>query len=118
MKRYTVEPEHLTEWGNNCTEDTIITGDDVMWLSQDWEVPVPDLLEQLIYVDGESCISVDNGHSFVEPAEALQRMDFETIAHMMDDSLCEYIHDRIQPDTDLEFLTAYLDLSPSDLVIG
>lgn len=118
MKFYTIKPDHLTEWGENCTEDTIIDGAEVMDLADGWETTVAELLPELIWESGESCISVDNGHTFVDPAEAIAAVGFDTIVNAMDDSLREYIHNQYMPDTDLEFLTRYLEISPTDLVIG
>ena len=50
-KRYNVKPEYLTLWGDEVTEDTIITANDVIDLAQEWEKPVEELLGQLIEID-------------------------------------------------------------------
>lgn len=118
MKKYHVLPEYLTQWGDNCTEDTIITGDEVVQLAFDWGTPVADLLHQLTEISGESRISVDNGVHYVDPAEALAAIPAEVIIDRMDDSVREEIIARYDPDTEEEFLRRYLELSPVDLVIG
>lgn len=118
MKNYTIDIDHLSEWGETTTPDTIITGSEVIDLANDWEIPVAELLPELIWESGESCISVDNGHTFVDPAEAIAAVGFDTIVAAMDDSLREYVHNQYAPDTDLEFLTRYLEVSPDDLIIG
>ena len=51
MTRYTIKPEYLSNWGEDCTEETIITDADVERLAQEWEMPVDQLLQQLIEID-------------------------------------------------------------------
>ena len=51
MKQYTIKAEFLPLWGEDCTEDTIITEEELRRLSQEWEKPVEELLEQLNEVD-------------------------------------------------------------------
>lgn len=51
MKRYTIKTEYLSNWGEDCTEETIITDAEVERLAQEWEKPVEELLEQLIEID-------------------------------------------------------------------
>lgn len=63
-------------------------------------------------------ISVDNGYHFVDPAEAIAAMDWDTIVNMMDDETREHVHDEIAPCTELEFLVKYLELADDDLIIG
>lgn len=62
-------------------------------------------------------ISIDNGHSTTTPEEALKVFDLETLAHYMDDDAREQVA-REFVDSDLEFLTRYLEIAPCDLVIG
>ena len=45
---YTVKPEYLDQWGEDVTEDTIITQDELERLAAEWDKPVEELLEQLI----------------------------------------------------------------------
>ena len=56
MKRYTIKPEYLTLWGEDCTEETIITEAEVERLAQEWEKPVDELLEQLEETEPEDLI--------------------------------------------------------------
>lgn len=48
MKTYTVKEEYLSQWGEDVTEDTIITQAELERLSAEWGKPVEELLEQLI----------------------------------------------------------------------
>lgn len=64
-------------------------------------------------------ISIDNGHSFVTAAEALEVFGIDDIAQMMDDDTREQIHGEIAGQcTDEEFLEEYLRRAPEDLIIG
>ena len=47
MKHYTIKPEYLSSWGDYCTEETVIDTAEVERLSEEWEKPVDELLEQL-----------------------------------------------------------------------
>ena len=51
MKRYTIKPEFLSNWGEDCTEETIIDTAEVERLAEEWETPVEELLEQLIEIE-------------------------------------------------------------------
>lgn len=62
-------------------------------------------------------ISVDNGIHFVDPEEAVQAVPFETIAHYMDDSTREAVHQE-GPETEAAFLRRYLELAQDDLIVG
>ena len=51
MKTYKIKPEYIDLWqGSEQTPDSdmIITEEEVSRLSEEWETPVEDLLEQLI----------------------------------------------------------------------
>lgn len=63
-------------------------------------------------------ISINNGHSYCEPEEALEAFDMEVLANYMDDDIREYVHFELAPCTDIEFLRRYLELAPCPLVIG
>ena len=63
-------------------------------------------------------ISIDNGHSYVAPAEAIDAMSWDAIVDMMDDDIREAVHSEIAPCTEAEFLAAYLDRAADDLIIG
>lgn len=63
-------------------------------------------------------ISIDNGHTYITPAEALTVMDIDALAEYMDDNTREIVHNELAPCTDVAFLRRYLALAPSDLIIG
>ena len=63
-------------------------------------------------------ISIDNGHSYVTPAEAIDAMSWDVIVDMMDDDIREAIHAAVAPCTESEFLAAYLERAADDLIIG
>lgn len=63
-------------------------------------------------------ISIDNGHSYTTPEDALQEHDMDTIAHYMDDDVREAVHREIAPCTPIEFLRRYLEVATDDLIIG
>lgn len=67
-------------------------------------------------------ISLDNGHSYMTAADAAPEISncdlWDTIVNMMDDDTREIVHAEFAPCTNLEFLIRYLELAPSDLVIG
>ena len=47
MKTYHIKPDYLSQWGEECTEDTVITQDELERLAAEWEKPVGELMEQL-----------------------------------------------------------------------
>ena len=57
MKYYTVKPEYLTLWGENVTEDTIVTAAEVENLAHEWEKPVDELLCQLDEIPMQDAVS-------------------------------------------------------------
>lgn len=63
-------------------------------------------------------ISIDNGRSFVSPADAIAQMSWDVIVNAMDDDTRETVHAELAPCTDEEFLTRYLELAPFNLIIG
>jgi hypothetical protein len=63
-------------------------------------------------------ISINNGHSYTTPEDALREYNMDTIAHYMDDDIREAVHAEIAPCTELEFLAAYLERATDDLIIG
>lgn len=63
-------------------------------------------------------ISIDNGHSYITPAEALEEISLDTMVEYMDDNTREIVHNELAPCTDVAFLRRYLVLAPSDLIIG
>lgn len=71
-------------------------------------------------------ISLDNGRSFMDPDEALELVNtpdngvnitWDVIVSFMAESVLEEVH-REAPETELEFLTRYLQLANDDLIIG
>lgn len=63
-------------------------------------------------------ISIDNGHCFVDPSEALQSVDLDTIAAYMDDDIREQTAGEVAPCSPVEFLKMYLQLADEDLIVG
>ena len=63
-------------------------------------------------------ISIDNGMTFVEPAEAIEQCDWDVIVMMMDDDTRENVSYELAPCTNLECLVRYLELAPFDLIVG
>ena len=63
-------------------------------------------------------ISINNGHSFTSPEDAIASMPWDTIVAYMDDDAREAVHAELAPCTDIEFLTAYLDRATGNLIIG
>lgn len=51
MKSFCVRSEFLSTWGDEVTPDTVITMREVERLSEEWEIPVEELLDQLYEVD-------------------------------------------------------------------
>lgn len=47
MKTYHIKPEHLSEWGDQTTEDTVVTFAEVVDLAREWDTTVDELLDQL-----------------------------------------------------------------------
>ena len=69
-------------------------------------------------------ISIDNGHSFIEPEEVIAAINnpesvitFDVIANFMEDEAFEEAHSEFC-DTDLHFLEQYLIHAEHDLIIG
>lgn len=63
-------------------------------------------------------ISINNGHTYVTPAEAIAAMSWDAIVNMMDADTREQVHLEMAPCTELEFLAAYLEKATDDLIIG
>ena len=62
-------------------------------------------------------ISIDNGSRWVEPEEALKGVGLDALAVFMDFDTIEAVHAE-GPESDLAFLTRYLELAPDDLIFG
>ena len=63
-------------------------------------------------------ISLDNGTTYIDAADALKQWPLDDLAQYMDDETRESVNMDIAPCTDLEFLTEYLKRAAADLVIG
>ena len=63
-------------------------------------------------------ISIDNGSTFITPAEAVKSMDWDAIVNAMDDEVREKVHAELAPCTNTEFLNRYLELASEDLIVG
>lgn len=53
MMKYTVKSEYLSSWGSETTQHTVITEEDLLRFSKDWELPVNLLRKQLIPYTGK-----------------------------------------------------------------
>ena len=49
--KYKIKPEFLHLWGEDATEDTVITGDDVESIARGWDKTVADVIDQLIQIN-------------------------------------------------------------------
>lgn len=47
MKTYHIKPEYLSEWGDQTTEETVVTYAEVVDLAREWDTTVDELLDQL-----------------------------------------------------------------------
>ena len=63
-------------------------------------------------------ISINNGHSFCAAEDAIAAVGFDLIVASMDDETRESIHNKLAPCSEIEFLTAYLEVAPEDIIIG
>lgn len=68
--------------------------------------------------ENSSLISVDGGTTWVSPVEALSFVHLGSMLESMDSDTIEAIKRDVAPRSELEFLTAYLQKAPADLVIG
>lgn len=50
MSKYHILPEYLSMWGSDCDGETIITGEELCRLAEEWETPVEELILQLVPV--------------------------------------------------------------------
>ena len=50
MKRFKVKPEFYNLWGEETTEDTILTEEDVAEIARGWDKTADDVLDQLIII--------------------------------------------------------------------
>ena len=45
---YTIKPEYLNLWGEDVTEETIIDAAEIERLSEEWDKPIEELMDQLV----------------------------------------------------------------------
>lgn len=62
-------------------------------------------------------ISINNGLTFVSPAEALEGVKLEDLAIFMEEEARELAHGQCDG-TDLDFLNIYLENAENDLIFG
>ncbi len=126
---YTVKPDYLSNWGEDVTEDTVITQSELERLSDEQEIPVPELKEQLI--PEEIYASLDNGRTYLDADECITEMQkqseesgipfkriWEVAASLMDDGIREQVHCELAPCSERDFLARYLELADEHLIIG
>lgn len=53
MKTYKIKPEYLDRWGEDATDDTVITEEQVEHFAREWGMKAWELQDQLIPEDGE-----------------------------------------------------------------
>ena len=121
MKTYRIMPEYLTLWGEDTTEDTVITTEEIERLAAEWGKPVEELMDQLTENEEEDHtmkrISIDNGANYITPEEAVQSGLWDVIVNFMDDETREAVAYEGYDDN-VAFLTRYLELADDDLIIG
>ena len=121
MKTYHIMPEYLTLWGEDTTEDTVITTEEIERLAAEWGKPVEELMDQLTENEEEDPtmkrISIDNGANYITPEEAVQSGLWDAIVNFMDDDTREAVAYEGYDDN-VAFLTRYLELADDDLIIG
>lgn len=49
--RYKIKPEYIALWGDDATEDTVITEGDLMMIARGWEINPEDVKYQLIRIE-------------------------------------------------------------------
>ena len=67
-------------------------------------------------------ISLDNGANYMTAAEAMPIIEssglWDAVVSVMNTEARERVHAELAPCTELDFLRRYLELAPSDLIIG
>ncbi len=67
-------------------------------------------------------ISIDNGLTYKTAEEAYPLIAenglWDAVANLMDDDTRERVHSELAPCAERDFLARYLELAPSDLVVG
>lgn len=68
--------------------------------------------------ENSSRVSVDGGATWISPVEALSFVRLGSMLESMDSATVEAVERDAAPRSELEFLTAYLQKAPTDLVLG
>ena len=67
-------------------------------------------------------VSLDNGVHYMTAAEAMpeivERNLWDALTNYMDDDTREFVHYKLAPCTDLEFLEEYLNRAEENLILG
>lgn len=79
--KYTIRPEYLSQWSSFASEASIITENDLVFLSAEWNKPTEELLEQLDEYTADNIVMV-----YGEP------VDFDAAVNLMDDEIREDLH--------------------------
>lgn len=79
--------------------------------------PMVDLAMAILEEAPHARISLDNGRTYCDPAEALAVYTINELAVYMDDDTREAVHREGVWDTEMLFLLRYLSLAPHDLII-
>lgn len=114
---------HLIAINLNCPAD-ISSYNDELYDPDDDSYTIRDMLihdgveDLLTLPTNPVSISIYNGADTVTPAEAVAALPWDTITVFMHSGLMQYISDYLDPATPEEFLQAYLELSPDNLIIG
>ena len=117
VAEYHIKPEFAAMWGEDVDDETIVTGIRVAELAEEWDKSVDELLEQLEIIQPKR-ISIDNGAHWVEPAQAVESMDWDVIVSMMEDEAREQVSAELAPCGNVEFLERYLYVAKNNLIIG
>lgn len=63
-------------------------------------------------------ISINNGHSYTTPREAIKAVGIEAFVCMMDEEIREHVAHKYAPCTDMKFIREYLRRAKANLIIG
>ena len=127
MRTYKIKPEYLDFWGAGLSEKSIITSEDVKRFAKEKNMTLAETIPQLIPLEHSARISVNGGHSFIDPAKAypeIYRSGFR-YNDFMDKSLYNMIYAEMEVDIedlgqffDYVLLLYYLKESPDDVIVG
>lgn len=80
---YRIKLDYIPLWGEDASEDTIVTDDMIEWCAKGWEKPVEEVLEQL------------------------EAYNFSSAVSLMDDDLRESLNEELAPCSESRFLWEY-----------